>query len=80
MQNKKPNLFGWAFFNFVGASLLDSSYVAGLRSLLSFYDLEFHLIAFLQTLVAFRADRAVVHKYVRVSIVAADKAESLSRY
>jgi hypothetical protein len=45
-------------------SLLDSSYVAGLRSLLSFYDLEFDLIAFLQTFVALRADRAVVHKYV----------------
>jgi hypothetical protein len=38
--------------------------VGGLRSLLPFGDFEFHRIAFLQTLIAFRTNGAVMHKYI----------------
>src|ERR1700682_1137905 len=51
--------------------------VSGLRALLSLRDLEFDLIAFLKTLVAFRSDRAVMHENVRAAIVASDKTVAL---
>lgn len=52
-------------------------YVCGLRTFLAFGDLEIDLIAFLETLIAFGADRAVVNKYVR-SICAPDEPVSFS--
>ncbi len=38
--------------------------VRSLRSFLAFDDFEFNRVAFLKALVAFRADRAIVHKYI----------------
>src|SRR5215471_12761238 len=46
--------------------------VGGLRSLLSFSDFEFDLVALLQALITFRSDRAVVNKDIR-PISAPDK-------
>lgn len=46
--------------------------VSCLRAFLPLHDLEFDLITFLQALIAFRGDRAIVHKDVR-SIVASNK-------
>src|ERR1035438_4555492 len=51
--------------------LLDPRHVACLRAFLTIDDLEFDLVAFLQALVAFDVDRAVVHEHVRTTILPA---------
>lgn len=58
------------------ASLRSLGYVRSLRSLLAFGDLELDLIAFLQTLVSFGSNCAVVHKNVG-AVIASDEAVSL---
>jgi hypothetical protein len=50
-------------------------YVAGLRTLLTFHNLELYGIAFLKALVTFILDRAVVNKNIG-SVFAADETES----
>src|SRR5215471_158716 len=51
--------------------------VRGLRSLLALDYLEFNLIAFLQALVSFGRDRAVVNEDIRAAIVPSDEPISL---
>src|SRR5271167_4429489 len=67
---------GWAFWNRTERPLLDPRHVACLRTLLTVDNLELDLIAFLQTLISIGVDRAVVHEYIRMTIVAADKAKA----
>jgi hypothetical protein len=51
--------------------------VRGLRSFLALNDFEFNLIAFLQALVSFDGDRAVVHEDIGAAIVSSDEPISL---
>ena len=67
---------GWAFWNRSEGPLLDPRHVACLRTLLTVDNLELDLIAFLQALISIGVDRAVVHEYIRMTIVAADKAKA----
>ena len=50
-------------------------YVAGLRTLLTFHDLELYRIAFLKTFISVILNRAVVNKYIG-SVFTADEAKS----
>src|ERR1700687_1303125 len=59
-----------------GGPLRGLGYIRGLRSFLTFGNFELYRIAFLQALVAFGANRAVVDKYVW-PIRAADEPVSL---
>lgn len=76
LRKKQAQPFGWAVEFQLSTVLFHPNYVAGLRTLLSFYDLELDLVAFLEALVSFRVDRTVVHKNICVSVITADEAKA----
>jgi hypothetical protein len=55
---------------------LDSSYLVCLGAFAALDDVEFHLVALLQALVALQLDGAVMHEYVR-ALTPAEKSVSL---
>src|SRR5664280_1894925 len=59
------------FMNSRRRALLHPRHVARLRAFLAIDNLELDLVTFLQALVAFDVDRAVVHEHVRTTILTA---------
>src|SRR3954452_14767482 len=51
--------------------------LAGLRPLLTLFDVERHALAFVEGLVAVRLDRGVVHEHVRATTVGCEEAVTL---